>query len=219
MTYEIGGNTAPMVSGFSNPAAANARNTTASSQETFTQALESANTSATSSPLSPPTGTRRTARKEARYWANFAENLLAMIGEAMVNHNRHLDLMENHWANIERLYGPEMAAKLKAEDTTLGRHEKIIRAAQVALTGAFDVTGEIAMKDAEGNYHFGDFVLSRMGEGFSLRIDSSLGAGVIYGKKSGSSGYDLVSTIESAFLPWTLDDEDEEKKRIGHRRP
>lgn len=214
MTHEIGGNTAPVVSGFSSPAAANARNTTASGQETFTRALETANTSATSSPLSPATGARGTPRKEARYWANFAENLLAMIGEAMVNHNRHLDLMKNHWANIERLYGPEVAARLKAEDTTLSRHEKIILAARSALTGAFEVTGEIAMRDAEGYYHFGDFVLSRMGEGFSLRIDSSLGASVVYGSKSGSPG-GPVSTIESAFLPWTLDDEDEDH----HRRP
>ena len=208
MTHEIGGNTTPMAEIFSNPAPANARNTTASSQETFTQALETANTSASS----PATRSIATPRKEARYWANFAENLLAMIGEAMVNHNRHLDLMKNHWANIERLHGPEMAARLKAEDTTLSRHEKIIRAAQSALTGEFDVTGEIAMKDAGGYYHFGDFVLTRMGEGFSLRIDSSLGASVVYGKKSGSSGYEPVSTIESAFLPWTMDDEDEDRR-------
>ncbi|MCH8862660.1 MAG: hypothetical protein IID51_09130 [Proteobacteria bacterium] len=133
----------------------------------------------------------------------------------MVNHNRHLDLMKNHWANIERLHGPEVAARLRAEDTTLSRHEKIIRAARVALTGTFVVTGEIVMKDAEGYYHFGDFNLTRMGEGFSLRIDSRSGASVVYGSKSGSSGYGPVSTIESAFLPWTLDDEDEDH----HRRP
>lgn len=200
MTHEIGGNTAPMASSLSSQAPARARNTTASSQETFPKALETANTSA----ASPTARTRETARKEARYWANFAENLLAMIGEAMVNHNRHLDLMKNHWANIERLHGSEMAARLRAEDTTLSRHEKIIRAARSALTGTFDVTGEIAMQDALGYYHFSDFVLSRMGEGFLLRIDSSSGASVVYGSKPGSPG-ELVSTIESAFLPWTID--------------
>jgi hypothetical protein len=207
MTSEVSVNS-PVVP--ANPAGqvpANAGNATVSQQKSFTQVLEVANSPATS----PTIRTSAAARKEAEYWANFAESVLAMMGEAMVNHNRHLDLMKNHWAIIARINGPEMAARLKAEDTTLSRHEKIIRGGELALQRNFYVEDDsgratkIAIKDAEGYYHFGEFILSRMGEGFSLKIDSRSGAGVVYGKNAAVS----VSTLESAFLPWNMDDEDE----------
>lgn len=206
MTHEIGNSSAAMPAHLAGQGPANARNTTVPPENSFSAVLETADTAATSpAPRAGPS-----AQKQAEYWANFAESLLAMIGEAMVNHNRHLDQMENHWANIARISGPEAAAKLKAADTTLSRHEKIIRAARGALKGKFSVTGKIAMKDAEGNYHFGDFVLSRMGKGFVLKIDSSVGASVIYGSGSASVG---ISTLESAFLPWNMDDEEMEKEK------
>ncbi len=206
MTNEVGGGTPPLPAIPPSQAAANARSATVSNQDSFTQVLESANAWAPA----PATRSPAAARKEAEYWANFAESLLAMIGEAMVNHNRHLDLMKNHWANIARLHGPEVAARLQAEDATLTRHEKIIRAGRTALRENFTVTGEIAMKDADGYYHFGDFVLSRMGEGFSLKIDSKYGTRVVFGRGSGYSNFGRESAIESDYLPWTLDDEEEE---------